>query len=211
MSTFWLNTWSPVTTRLQEWPLLGFSDVADLALSNFLDYDRSLEAVDQEMKRLRRSMDQNFRQSQRQLASALTNLAARPGSLVEHRSMMNPIQTDAEGNRTLKCCFDMRAFKPEEVDVTLDTKNRCIKVEGKHEVKDDQSRHCIRRHYLRHFYLPEDAGIDFSNLELKSCMNGDGTLCIEAPLPKLPQVEQAKPQEKPPALAEPTPITVKKI
>ena len=153
-----------------------------MAFSNIVDVDRTLETMDQEMRRLRNAMMQNFNNASLQFV----NQANRPGSFAEHRSMLNPVETDAEGNRCLKLSFDVHNFKPEEVEVSLDTKKRCLTVEAKHESKnengDDQM--SVKRHYVRSFYLPESVIDDVSKLELKSTM-AQGALSIEAPLPKI--------------------------
>ena len=152
-----------------------------------LDIDHSLESMDHEMRRIRHSMMHGFNNA----AMHFVNQANRPGSLAEHRSMQNPVEMDADGNRSLKLSFDVHNFKPEEVEVSLDTKNRCINVEAKHESTNEDDKHSVKRHYMRSYYLPESVIDDVSKLELKSTM-AHGALSIEAPLPKLsstPQIE----------------------
>lgn len=102
---------------------------------------------------------------------------------------MNPIHIDGEGNRALSCQFDMRSYKPEEVHVTLDSKNRTLNVDATHEVKDKE--HYVKRHYSRKVYIPEDVKVDLGKLELKSCLSNDGILHVEAPLPRL-SLEEAR-------------------
>ena len=186
-----------------EWP---FSHDL-LSLANVMDVDRSLESMDNEMKRLRRTVEKNAIHNPLQLI----NQIQRPGSIAEHRSMMNPVVTDEKGNRQLRLKFDVRNFKPEEVEVTLDSSKRSVIVEAKHEETDKETNHSVKRHYWRSYYLPESVVDDVSKLELKSTME-KGNLTIESALPALPP---PKPEENNKqsdlACLEPREIKVKKI
>merc|ERR1712063_33554 len=133
----------------------------------------------------------------------LLEQAMRPGTLAEHQSLVNPVKQDANGNRQLQMTFDVRNFKPEEVQVTLDTKKRCISVEASHEEHDDKKHSSVKRHYWRSVHLPEQVIDDVAKLELKSSLH-NGTLSLEAPLPK---VERKQIEEK----KGPTEISVKKV
>jgi len=130
-----------------------------------------------------------FRDLEKTFNSELNLHPSRPASYLEHYSLVNPIRFDADGNRWLNCYFDLRSYKPEEVSVTLDTKNRFLNVEATHEVKDKE--HYIKRNYSRKVYIPEDLKIDLSKLELKSALNNEGLLCVEAALPRL-SLEEAR-------------------
>jgi HSP20 family molecular chaperone IbpA len=117
-------------------------------------------------------------------SNELNSMPSRPASMMENYTMANPIRMDAEGNRWLNCCFDMRSYKPEEINVTFNSKDRCICIEANHEVKDSKD-HYIKRHYSRKFFIPETIKDDLTKTELKSCLTNDGMLTIEAALPKM--------------------------
>jgi HSP20 family molecular chaperone IbpA len=136
-----------------------------------------------------RSFNRMFRDLEKTFSSELNLQPSRPASMLEHYSLTNPIRYDADGNRSLNCYFDMRSFKPEEVTVTLDSKNRTINVEAVHEVKDKE--HYIKRNYSRKVYIPEELKVDLTKIDLKSCLTNEGLLCVEAALPKL-SLEEAR-------------------
>jgi len=95
----------------------------------------------------------------------------------EQMKIDNPYVTDAQGNRKLQLQFDVRQFKPEEIQVK--TENRQLCVHARHEQKGDGSQ--VMREYQRFFLLPE-------NLEpekLSSVLSPEGILSIEAPMPAL--------------------------
>jgi HSP20 family molecular chaperone IbpA len=170
----WLNPWTaagPVT------PYGG-------------DFDRTFRTFNRDFNSMNRWMDRTFRNLERTFSSELNFQPSRPANMLEHYSLMNPIRIDAEGNRWLNCYFDMRSFKPEEVSVTLDSKNRFLNVEANHEVKDSKD-HYIKRSYSRKVYIPDDLKVDLSKLDLKSCLTNEGLLCVEAALPKL-SLEEAR-------------------
>jgi len=130
-----------------------------------------------------RNMDRVFRDMERRFSSELNMHSSRPASYLECYSLTNPIRYDAEGNRWLNCYFDLCSFKPEECTVTLDSKNRCLNVEAVHEVKDSKE-HYVKRHYSRKVFIPESVKCELSKLEIKSFLNNEGLLCVEAALPR---------------------------
>lgn len=130
-----------------------------------------------------RNMDRTMRDMERRFSSELNMHASRPSSYLECYSLTNPIRYDADGNRWLNCYFDLCSFKPEECTVTLDSKNRCLNVEAVHEVKDSKE-HYVKRHYSRKVVIPESVKCDLSKLEIKSFLNNEGLLCVEAALPR---------------------------
>jgi HSP20 family molecular chaperone IbpA len=135
------------------------------------------------------SQHNNLCHPQRVFSSELNLQPSRPANLMEHCTLLQPIRVDHEGNRCLNCCFDLRGYKPEEINVTLNSKERCLNIEANHEIKHQQ--HYIKRHYSRKVRFPEDLKVDLSKLELKTCLNNEGLLCIEAALPRL-SLEEAR-------------------
>jgi HSP20 family molecular chaperone IbpA len=139
---------------------------------------------EREMFGSRNPMMRAMENMNRFFTNELNYMPSRPASMMENYTLANPIRMDAEGNRWLNCCFDMRSYKPEEINVTFNSKERCICIEANHEVKDTKD-HYIKRHYSRKFYIPETIKDDISKMELKSCLTSDGMLTIEAALPKM--------------------------
>lgn len=116
-----------------------------------------------------------------------------PDALVQ-----NPVVTDKDGNRHLNFRFDVRQFKPEEISIKSFDDNR-IEVSAKHETKDDD--HYIYREYSRSCRLPEEVDLK----TVKSQLNPDGVLCIEAPLPA---IEEAPKEKQVQARNEPIPMQI---
>jgi HSP20 family molecular chaperone IbpA len=106
-----------------------------------------------------------------------------PSHLVEGFGFKNPITTNADGSRQLKLQFDVRNFKPEELEIkTLDNK---LMVHAKHQEESENSQ--VYREYQRQFLLPEGIELD----KMKSVLSPEGVLTVEAPLPT-PEVEAPK-------------------
>jgi len=96
---------------------------------------------------------------------------------MEQLKIENPYVTDAQGNRKLQLQFDVRQFKPEEIQVK--TENRQLCVHAKHEEKGDGTQ--VYREYQRFFLLPENLEPD----RLSSVLSPEGVLTIEAPMPAI--------------------------
>ncbi|XP_064597242.1 heat shock protein 27-like [Liolophura sinensis] len=90
--------------------------------------------------------------------------------------MDNPIVTDKDGNKKFHLEFDLRQFKPEEIN--LSTANNVLTVEAKHEEKSDGR--LSYREYRRQYTIPEGVNVE----SLKSKLNQNGVLSIEAPVQK---------------------------
>ncbi|XP_064616799.1 heat shock protein Hsp-12.2-like [Liolophura sinensis] len=88
--------------------------------------------------------------------------------------MDNPIVTDKDGNKKFHLEFDLRQFKPEEIQLT--TANNMLNVEAKHEEKSDDR--MSYREYRRQYTIPE--GVDVKTLQSK--LGHNGVLSIEAPV-----------------------------
>ena len=97
--------------------------------------------------------------------------------LTENFKMDNPIQTAPDGSRKFHLEFDMRQFKPEEIQVR--TAGNTLSVHGKHEEKDTGK--SVFREYNRSYLIPKDVQPE----RLASKLSTGGILSIEAPLPAL--------------------------
>ena len=142
--------------------------------------------MEREIWNQKHQMDQLFHGDHRHHSSFSSDLnlhPSRPGSLLEHYSLMNPIRIDGLGNRWLCCYFDLRSYKPEEINVTLNCKERCLMVEASHEVKESKE-HYVKRNYTRKVPIPDEVKADLSKIIVRSSLSNDGLLCVEAPLPK---------------------------
>ncbi|WAR30768.1 HSPB2-like protein [Mya arenaria] len=72
--------------------------------------------------------------------------------LSENFRMENPIHTFADGSRKFQLQFDMRQFKPEEIQVR--TAGNQLTVSAKHDEKDPNK--SMFREYNRSYVLPKD-------------------------------------------------------
>ncbi|GAB1598539.1 major egg antigen-like [Argonauta hians] len=106
-----------------------------------------------------------------------SNIAAgiKPSACAEFDDATGIIEKDANGRPVFKVRFDVRDFKPEEVNVKMDVDK--MQVHAKHESKTGGS--SVSREYSRSVNIPKD--IDPMNLQCT--MSNDGVLSIEAPLP----------------------------
>nr|UQK61735.1 small heat shock protein [Protodriloides chaetifer] len=90
---------------------------------------------------------------------------------------------EEKGQSKLKLEFDVKQFKPEEVNVKV-VGNNILQVHAKHHEKSGES--VVHREYYRQYQLPEGVNVDL----LKPTLSKDGVLQIEAPAPAL------KPRER---------------
>nr|UQK61725.1 small heat shock protein [Naineris dendritica] len=98
-----------------------------------------------------------------------------PSQMVEGFGFRNPVITKPDGSKHLQLEFDVRHFKPEELNIkTLDNK---LVVHAKHQEESDDSQ--VYREYQRQFLLPEGIELD----KMKSVLSPEGVLTVEAPLP----------------------------
>jgi HSP20 family molecular chaperone IbpA len=107
-----------------------------------------------------------------------------PSQLVEGFRLKNPVITNPDGSRQLKLQFDVRDFKPEEVEVKTVDKDRLV-VHAKQQSDSENS--LMYREYQRQFMLPEGTDLD----RMRSFLSPEGVLTVEAPLPKL-EIEAPK-------------------
>jgi len=127
------------------------------------------------------------------------DVPSRPMSVIEYWSLQNPIYIHpVDGSRMLHVCFDVKGFKPEEVKVEINSKERSINIECKHESKSEKE-HQVVRSFTRKFVLPEYYSVDLSKCEIKCHVTADGLLIVESVLPRLSVEELKNLKEKVPA------------
>jgi len=142
------------------------------------------------------------------VAHELNYVPFRPTSMFEFYSLSNPIRYDRDGNRLLSLVYDLKGFKPEEINLTCLPKERTIVVEASHEVKDLKE-HNVKRTYSRKYILSEDIKVDLSKVEIKCNFTNEGLLVIEAVLPRATPEELKKHLTTTLPATHYTPITVK--
>ncbi|RCN39223.1 Hsp20/alpha crystallin family protein [Ancylostoma caninum] len=91
-------------------------------------------------------------------------------SPVLEETMSQEEVTDDGSKLTLS--LDVSNFKPEDVNVSLD--GRTLTIEGKQEIKEDDS-YCMRS-FTRQWELPEDVDME----QIRSTLSEDGRLAVEA-------------------------------
>ena len=112
------------------------------------------------------------------------NVVFREFRNAELRGLENPVLSGKEGSKKMQMHFDVRHFKPEEIEIkTKDGKY--LQVSAKHEDKSDSGQ--VYREYKRMFTIPPEVDVDRMN----STLNEGGVLVIDAPL-KVPAIEEAK-------------------
>ncbi|RCN31827.1 Hsp20/alpha crystallin family protein [Ancylostoma caninum] len=84
---------------------------------------------------------------------------------------ISPEEVTDDGSK-LTLSLDVSNFEPEELNVNLD--GRTLTIEGKQEVKEDDS-YCMRS-FTRQLELPEDVDVE----QIRSTITEDGRLSIEA-------------------------------
>ena len=78
-----------------------------------------------------------------------------------------------DGNHMLKMEFDLRGYKPEEIEIHQ--KDNKLSVEAKHESRSENS--FSSKHFKRDFMLPENVKLD----KMVSKLQPNGVLALEAP------------------------------
>jgi len=117
------------------------------------------------------------------LPNEIRDVNFRPSSMNEYNTFTSPITYHHDGSRSLRLCYDVRGFRPEEIKIDVLSKDKAIFVEAKHEVKEKD--HQLMRHFTRRYVIPDDLHVDLSKTQMKSTMTPDGNLVIEAALPRL--------------------------
>lgn len=148
--------------------------------SNLMQYpSREKQQMDfeREMRRMNNEMSKMMENMQRSTPGPAPLQNVDDWRLTENFRMENPIQSFADGSRKFHLQFDMRQFKPEEIQVR--TAGNTLTVSAKHDEKDPNK--SVFREYNRSYVLPKDVAPD----RLSSKLSTGGVLTIEAPLPAL--------------------------
>ncbi|CAJ0961739.1 unnamed protein product, partial [Mesorhabditis belari] len=105
----------------------------------------------------------------------------------EQYRLTNPI-VEENGNQFLKLAFDVRRFKPEEVSISTNSKDRTITIEAKHEDETSQIS------FTKKFMIPEGVTVN----EMTCRYDEDGVLNLKAPYvaPKVETKTIEKPEPK---------------
>jgi len=141
--------------------------------------------------------------SRHALPTEYRDVPSRPMSIAEYWSLQNPIFVHpVDGTRMLHVAFDVKGFKPEEIKVEINAKERSINIECKAESKVEKE-HNVARSYTRKFVIPEYYGADLSKCEIKSHVTAEGLLIIESVLPHLSVEELKNLKEKVPTKSTP--------
>lgn len=97
-----------------------------------------------------------------------------------------PVEDAAAGEQKYKVHLDLREFKPEDIKVTV--RGRQVQVQARKSVKTDSG--SMLKEYVHEFTVPEEVDPDL----IRSLLQKDGWLQIEAPLPKI-EPPKEEPQE----------------
>lgn len=109
-------------------------------------------------------------------SGTLSRLPARmSGRVQEEDDGKAIIEKDEHGQPMFKVRFNMKDYKPEEVNVKMDSSK--IMVSARHEEKSEGS--TVSREYSREVNIPRDV----DPLALQCTLNPDGYLVVHAPLP----------------------------
>lgn len=127
----------------------------------------------QEFKRMTEEMNKMFKNMQ--TLQPVGNVD--DWRLSENFRIDNPVIQDRSGQRKFHLEFDVRQFKPEEIEVK--TFGDQLTVHAKHEDKEQGK--SAYREYQRQFTLPKEVNPEV----LSSKLSTEGVLLIEAPLPAL--------------------------
>ena len=147
------------------------------SLVHYPSREQQLGTFDNEMRRMNDEMSKMMGNMQRLAPAPAPASSVDDWRLTENFRLENPIITERDGSRKFKLQFDMRQFKPEEIQVK--TAGNTLSVHAKHEEKD-QGKSAFRE-YNRQYVVPKDVHPE----QLASKLSTDGVLTIEAPLPSI--------------------------
>lgn len=129
--------------------------------------------VNHDMAHVERAMERSFEQMSRHLRETMGELEKEATGGFEVKNEPDKLQL----------MFDVRDYKPEELVVK--THHHALTVEGKHEEKDKDGKHFVRREFKRQFMLPKEVDPQ----TVVSTLNA-GKLMVEAPKKALPPAER---------------------
>jgi len=92
-----------------------------------------------------------------------------------------PVETNVDGQRVYKIEIDLPDFKPEDINVSI--KDGVVSITAKREFESDGCKQS--REYQYQYSLPAEANIE----KIRSLIDGNGLLTIEAPLPAVKEPE----------------------
>lgn len=147
------------------------------SLVHYPSRERQQFEFEREMKRMNEEMNKMMENMQRSAPAPAPLQNVDDWRLTENFRMENPIQTFADGSRKFRLQFDMRQFKPEEIQVR--TAGNSLTVSAKHDEKDPNK--AVFREYNRSYVLPKEVNPE----RLSSKLSTEGVLTIEAMLPAL--------------------------
>jgi len=139
-------------------PWFGITDVLG-------DYDRQM-----------RQMTREFNRLENQLLGGQEDFLG-PQNLISllDRSAIVPRIVDKDGQQVAEYTFDIKGFRPEEVQIKTTGDNRLC-VSASHEEKGEDYQ--VSRRFERSVLLPEGIKLE----EMQSQLRNDGVLAISAPL-----------------------------
>ncbi|KAL4218683.1 small heat shock protein (HSP20) [Mactra antiquata] len=166
-----LSSTPPFPTSFPPPPPPDFSS----SLVHYPSRERQQADFEREMRRMNDEMTKMMDNMKRNAPAPLDSVD--DWRLTENFRMENPVQNFADGSRKFHLQFDMRQFKPEEIQVR--TAGNTLTVSAKHDEKDPNK--SVFREYNRSYVLPKDVSPE----RLTSKLSTGGVLTIEAPLPAL--------------------------
>jgi len=176
------STFGPMTPFNESY---GFPTTSMMPFGGFPTFG-GFHNINAEMNKMNHWMNRMMKDVNRHmLPREIRDVAFRPQNMLEYTTLVNPVEYHPiDGSRSLHLCFDVRGFKPEEINVSVEPKDRCVTVMAKHETKDVKD-HAVTRSYMRKYNIPEEYHVDLTKTELKSCLTPDGLLVIEGALPRI--------------------------
>ena len=158
-------------------PAIAPSPEFSSSLVHYPSREQQASSFENEMRRMNEEMSKMMGNMQRLAPAPAPTSSVDDWRLTENFRMENPIITERDGSRKFKLQFDVRQFKPEEIQVK--TAGNTLSVHAKHEDKDQGK--SVFREYNRQYVVPKDVHPD----QLSSKLGIDGILTIEAPLPAI--------------------------
>jgi len=168
-----LLSWSPM-------PPTTFDPFDDWSMTRVVPFETVSRNV---MSMFNNEMNMMKHLMHHQLPREIRDVNFRPSSMNEYNTFTHPITYNDDGTRQLRLCYDVRGFKPEEVNVQILSNEKAIIVDAKHEVNEPD--HQVMRHFSRRYVLPDSLHVDLAKIQPRSILTPEGNLFIEAQLPRL--------------------------
>ena len=139
--------------------------------------EQQASGFENEMRRMKEEMSKMMGNMQRFAPALAPATSVEEWRLSEKFRMENPVIIERDGSRKFKLQFDLRQFKPEEIQVK--TSGNTLSVHAKR-VDKTEGRPVLGEYY-RQYVVPRDVHPN----QLTSKLGVDGILTIEAPLPSI--------------------------